>query len=154
MDVNTRIKIEVQKLIHGGKRISVFELAERVNKSYSYLCRIASLNEELPTPIEVVLPAMKIKKNYELLKLLAYECGFALVKLPKANKSKKDETEIAAGYQKATTEALQAVLNFFENPSEANYQKAANSLMNATSEGIAVKKYCDKKNSKQLELDL
>ncbi len=153
MDLTSRIKIEVQKLIH-GKGITVFELADKVNKSYSYLCRIASLNEELPTPLEIILPAMKIKKNYGLLKLMAWECGFALVKMPKPAKSKKEETEIAANYQKATSEALQAVLRYFEEPTRENYEKVSNKLMHATREGLAVKKYCDKKADKQLELDL
>ncbi len=157
MDINTRIKIETQKLIHGkgkGKPVTVFELAEKVNKSYSYLCRIASLNEELPTPIEVALPAMKIKKNYGLLKLMAVECGFALVKLPKPAKSKKEEAKMTQEYQKACNAAVGALIEFLEEPTEENHRKIEEAIINATSEGLAVKKYCDKKASKQLELPL
>ena len=151
MDINTRVKIETQKLIH-GKGITIFELAERINKSYSYLCRIASPTEELPTPIEVVLPAMKIRKNYGLLKLLAWECGFALVKLPRPAKSKKEEMKMTQEYQKACNDAVGALIEFLEEPTDENHQKVEEAVIQATREGLAVKKYCDKKASKQLEL--
>lgn len=153
MDLNTRLKIKEQQLIH-GKGITIFQLADQLNRSYNYLCRISSPTEELPFPIEIAIPAMKIKKNYDLLREMALECGFMLVKLPSIRKSKKDETQMTAEYQMACSEAINAVIRFFENPTEANYQKATDGIMTATSEGLAVKKYCDKKASRQMELEL
>jgi hypothetical protein len=153
MDTATRLKIEEQKLIH-GKGITVFELADKLNRSYNYLCRISSMTEELPFPVELAVPAMKIKKNYGLLKTMAWECGFALIKLPRAGKSRKEETQMAADYQKACSNAINAVIHFFEEPTEENHAKVEKSIIEATSEGLAVKKYADKKASKQLELPL
>jgi hypothetical protein len=153
MDVNTRIKIKEQELIH-GKGITVFDLADKLNRSYSYLCRIASPTEELPFPIEIAVPAMKLKKNYGLLELMAWECGFAIVKLPKVAATKKDENELTAGYQKAVSEAVSAVIHFFENPSDKNYKHVTDRIQQAVSESLTVKKYCDKKASKQMELAL
>jgi hypothetical protein len=153
MDLNSRIKIKEQELIH-GKGLTIFELADKLNKSYSYLCRIASPTEELPFPLEIALPAMKLKKNYGLLELMAWECGFALVKLPKTAATKKDENELAASYQKAVSEAVSAVIHFFEESSNNNYKNVTEKIQTAVSESLTVKKYCDKKASKQLELAL
>jgi hypothetical protein len=153
MDKNTTIKLKVQELIH-GKGMTVYELADKVNKSYSYLCRIASPTEELPTPIEVVLPAMKLKKNYTLLEYLAWECGFALVRLPKVSIEKKDETELVAGYQKAVTTAISTLLQYLDQSTQENYNAVQQALVDAVQRGLQVKKYCEKKHSKQLEFNI
>lgn len=153
MDTLTRIKTLENELIH-GKGKTIYELADMLGRTHSYLCRISSLTEELPFPIELALKAMKIKKNYNLLKYIAMDCGFALVKLPKPANSKKDENDIAADYQKAVSEAVTAVLRFFEQPTAENHAIVSKKLLDATSEGLSVKKYCDKKADNQLELGL
>ncbi|HOV99260.1 MAG TPA: hypothetical protein PK595_06790 [Bacteroidota bacterium] len=153
MDRNSIIKLKVQELIH-GKGATAYELADMVNKSYSYLCRIANPSEELPTPIEIVLPIMKFKKNYKLLEYMAWECGFTIVRLPRNAQNRKDETEMAANYQKAVSDAMQAVIEFFEVPNQNNYGIVSERLMRAIQESITMKKYCDKKSSNQMELSL
>jgi len=153
MDTLTRIKTLENELIH-GKGKTIYELADMLGRTHSYLCRISSLTEELPFPLELALKAMKIKKNYSLLKYMAMDCGFALVKLPKPAKSKKDENDVAADYQKAVSEAVTAVLRFFEQPTEETHSVVSKKLLDATSEGLSVKKYCDKKADNQLELGL
>ncbi|MBP8975078.1 MAG: hypothetical protein KBG83_00015 [Bacteroidetes bacterium] len=153
MDTNTAIKIKTQELIH-GRGMTVYELADKVNRSYSYLCRIASPTEELPTPLEIILPAMKLKRNYDLLKFMSWECGFALVKLPKPAMSKKDENDLVADYQRAVTEAISALLNFLENPIEESYRIVEQKIVEATEQGIAAKKYCEKKSKQQLDMGI
>lgn len=81
MDYQTRLKIEQHKLVH-GKGATVYKLADHLMKSHSYVCRISSMTEDVPFPAELEVPAMKFKKNFGVLRLKAWECGFALVKLP------------------------------------------------------------------------
>jgi len=153
MDINSTIKLKVQELIH-GRGMTVYELADKVNRSYSYLCRIASPTEELPTPLEIILPAMKLKKNYHLLEYMAWSCGFALVRLPKVAANKKDETELAAEYQTAVSDAVNALLKFFDNPTKQTYENVKQALIDATQQELTIKKYCEKKMRNQLELEL
>ena len=151
MDLTTNIKQETNKLFL-GKGITLFELANKVNKSHSYLSRIASLHEDLPTPLEVVVPAMIVKKNFNLLQMLNWHCGFAMVKLPRTKMIKKDETELAGDYQQAASEAANNLIKFLNEPTKDNYKNCTTSLKKITEESIAVKKFVDKKASNQFEL--
>jgi hypothetical protein len=153
MDLNTRIKTKEQELVH-GKGMTIFELADKLNKSYSYLCRISSPTEELPFPIELAVPAMKLKKNFDLLKTMALECGFALVKLPKATGTKGEKTEIAADYQEALSKVVPLLLEFFTSTNEENFRKINSALEEIVAKSLGVKRYVNKIATAQLELDL
>lgn len=153
MDFTTRIKTLENELVH-GKGITVYELADNLNKSHNYLCRISSIFEELPFPIELAVPAMKLKKNYNLLKFIAQECGFAVVKFPRPVTKKGDEVDMVSGYQKLGSQAIDAVMTFFADPSGDNYIAACNLLREVACESISIEKYVEKKFDRQLSLDL
>ena len=153
MDFTTRIKTLENELVH-GKGITVYELADKLNKSHNYLCRISSIFEELPFPLELAVPAMKLKKNYDLLKFIAQECGFAVVRFPRVTANKKDEVDMVSGYQKLGSEAIDAVLDFFANPSGDNYIAVCDLLREVASESISIQKYVEKKYDRQLSLEL
>ena len=153
MDLNTRIKIKEQELIH-GKGMTIYELADKLNKSYSYLCRISSPTEELPFPVELAVPAMKYKKNYDLLKTMALECGFALVKLPRTTGSKGERTDIAADYQESLSKVVPLLLDFFTSQNEESFRKILKALEEIVAKSLAVEKYVCKIAKGQLELDL
>jgi hypothetical protein len=70
MDFQTRLKIKQHQLVHSGPA-NVYDLADKLCKSYNYICRISSLTEDVPFPSELEVPAMKIQKNYDLLQLKA-----------------------------------------------------------------------------------
>lgn len=151
MDRRTRIKIAVNRLFL-GKGKTIFESADHVNRSYNYLYRIANLNEDVPCPIEIAIPIMKFKNNFELLEAIAWECGFVVYKIPFAKIKKGDEQKMASDYQAATVHAVQALLKFVEEPNEARYDIVSNALKSVISESAGIKKYIDKKHSRQEEL--
>ena len=138
---------------HGSRSKTVYDLADYLGKSYNYLCRASSLTEEVPFPLELAVHAMKFMGNYDLLKLIATECGFTAVKLPKVAMKKGEENELAANYQAAASSAVKSLVQFIQTPTESNYNAVIESLNNIISESVAVKKYCEKKASRQLELD-
>lgn len=153
MDNYTRIKTLENQLVH-GKGLTIYELADKLHKSHSYLCRISSPTEDLPFPLEIALPAMKLKKDYNLLKYMALECGFALVKIPKISKSRKEENEMVSDYQSLAADTVKSLLEFLSHPDKNNYEKVNDKLQGIISESLAVKHYVDKKASPQLELGL
>ena len=152
MDYQTRLKTEQHILTH-GKGPTVYELADHLMKSHSYICRISSLTEDVPFPAELLVPAMKFKKNYNVLKLMAWECGFALVKLPKRVKlDKRDDHLISADYQKTSSEAVTALLNVLENLDEESYKVFEQKFKTVIEKSLSIKKTIDKRATKQLEL--
>jgi len=153
MDTLTRIKTLENELIH-SKGPTIYELANSLNRSHSYLCRISSTTEELPFPLEIALPAMKLKKNYNLLRFMALECGFALVKVPKPVRTRGEETEMVSHYQTLAAETVRELLNFLANPERKGYEKVTGLLNGMVSESISVRLYIDKKASPQLELGI
>lgn len=152
MDLLSRIKIKENELVHGSKK-TVYELADHVNKSHNYLCRISSVSEDLNFPIEIAVPLMQFTKNYDLLKLVSWECGYAPVKLPgKLKAAKKDENEMASDYQHATASACSLLIVFINNPSLENHNRLENALKNIVEESLKIKNYAAKKISRQEEL--
>lgn len=152
MDFQTRLKTEEHILIH-GKGPTVYKLADHLMKSHSYICRISSLTEDVPFPAELLVPAMKFKKNYNVLKLMAWECGFALVKLPgRVKLDKREDHLISADYQKAASEAVDSLLDVLNKLDEKSYAKFDKNFKKIVEKSLSIKKTIDKKASKQLEL--
>lgn len=150
MDFLSKIKIAENNLIHSRGK-TIYECADHVQKTHSYLCRIASLNEELPFPIEIAVPLMKFKKNFELLKAISIECGFIPVKLPRGKTSRGDELRVINQYNQSCNLAITALMDFLENPCDENMNKVDACLIDVIQQSVAIKKLCEKKNSKQQE---
>jgi hypothetical protein len=87
-----------------------------------------------------------------LLQLKAWECGFALVKLPKVAMDKSDNNKMTADYQRASSEAVSALIDVLENFTPETYQNFENAFKIIVEKSLSVKKSIDKKASKQLEL--
>ncbi len=152
MDFQTKLKIKQHELVH-GKGKTVYDLAEHLCKSYSYLCRISSLSEDLPFPSELEVPAMKFKKNFDVLQLKAWECGFALIKLPgRVKMDKSEKNKMVADYQKTSNEAISALLDVLEEMTIASYHRFDKAFHNVVEKSLSVKKTIDKEANKQLEL--
>lgn len=152
MDFQTRLKIKQHELVH-GKGPTVYELADHLQKSHSYICRISSITEEVPFPSELLVPAMKFKKNYDLLQLLAWECGFALVKLPgKVALDKREDNLISADYQKTSSIANNALLDVMAHLDEKSLKVFDESFKAIVEKSLSIKKTIDKRATKQLEL--
>ncbi len=159
MNFQSRIKIKEHELIHGqgknsGKNKTVYDVAEVCNKSYPYVCRISSLTEDVPFPVGMLVPAMKLKQNFDCLELIAWECGFAIIPLPKKVKMQKgDVNQMAATYQKTSSDAVQALLDVIDNLNPDTYKKFEDQFKQMVQNTLSVKKTIDKKASKQLELE-
>lgn len=151
MDLLSRIKMEEHKLIH-GKGKTVYDCADHVNRSYSYLCRIASPTEDQPFPIEVAVPLMKFKKDFSLLQTIAWECGFVLVKLPKTIMPKIEESEMIQDYQSTLNQTVTSLINCVKNPSARDCEHCVHRLKETVEKSLSIKKYVEKKCSKQEEL--
>jgi len=160
MSFQSTFKIKQNELVHGkgrnsGKNKTVYELADHVCKTHSYLCRISSLNEDLPFPSELLIPAMKFKQNFDCLQLMAWECGFAIVPLPKkVAMCKGDDNQMAADYQKSATDAVRALLDVIGDLSPETYQRFEKKFTHMVQDTLRVKKTIDKRATNQLELDL
>jgi hypothetical protein len=153
MDFITNIKIEEHKLVHSSRSKTVYELADHLGKSHNYLCRMSSLTEDIPFPVELAVPAMKFMKNFDLLKMLNWECGFAMIKLPGKAKTKKDENEMTAEFTDACATAMKALVTFLNETTEENYLAFDKAIQNAVQVSLAVQQYCKKKSSGQFNLE-
>ncbi|MBU1096880.1 MAG: hypothetical protein KKB34_10400 [Bacteroidetes bacterium] len=152
MDFQTRLKIKQHQLVHSGPA-NVYDLADQLCKSYNYICRISSLTEDVPFPSELEVPAMKIQKNYDLLQLKAWECGFALVKLPgRIAMDKSEDHKLSADYQKTASEAVNALLNVLDNLTTETYKTFECTFQMIVERSLSVKKTIDKKATQQLDL--
>lgn len=151
MDLNTRLKTAMNLLIHS--RGGICEAADIVGRSSNYLYRMSSPTEDVPMPIDVVVTLMRHRNDYSILRMIANDCGHALVKLPKVGLKRGDETEIAAEYNHVLSSAGKSVIAFFNKPTPANYDTAAKALNAVITESIGVKRTVDKKHSRQMELE-
>lgn len=156
MDFTTRIKIAANKLIFGKskKQVDAYDCADHVNRSYNYLWKIADLNSEHPIPLEVIIPIMKLKNNYELLELIAWECGGVFVKLPKVRTNKSDDYDVASDFTHATSEAMSALNKVIKHPTQRHLEECLEALRKCTSESVSTHNYIQKNKSKQFEMPL
>lgn len=156
MDQITRVKQETNLLIYGKSKSklgnTLYEIADHVGKTSSYLSRIASLSEEVPFPIDLALKIMQLKKDTRFMSFLASEMDGVFVKLPKFKQSKQEESEMTINYQKAATEATSAFLDFIFNPNEAKLKECEEKLNKIIELSVNAKIYIKKKASNQLEL--
>jgi hypothetical protein len=151
MDFASDLKIEHHKLIHGG-RLNVYELADAVARSHSYLCRISSPTEDVPFPSDLEDRVMDLQKNYGALQLKAQRHGFVLVKIPNSKMSKGDENELVTNYHKAAASAFNDLSNFVKQPDQKQLKKLLESLDTIIAESVGVSKWATKKASKQMEM--
>lgn len=143
------------ELIHTpAKGVSVDDLAKHCLKSKNYLYRISSPTEDLPFPLEIAHEAQRLKKNVKLYQYLVNDLGYALYKLPAGTQiSKKDENSMAAEYGNAASCAYSSLTELLQNPtSKELYKRFNDAITKIINQSVSVKKYCDKKVQKQMEL--
>jgi hypothetical protein len=151
MDFATDLKIAHHNLIHGG-RLNVYQLADAVGRSHSYLCRISSPTEDVPFPSDLEDMIMDLQKNYEPLHLKNARHGFASYKIPNAKMSKGDENELVSNYHKAAASAFNDLSDFVKQPDQKQLKKLLESLNTIIAESVGVSKWAAKKASKQMEM--
>jgi len=151
MDFASDLKIQHHALIHGG-RLNVYQLADAVGRSHSYLCRISSPTEDVPFPSDLEDMIMDLQKNYEPLHLKAARHGFVLVKIPNTKMSKGDENELVTDYHNAAAKAFNDLSDFVKEPDQKQLKKLLESLNLIIGKSAGISKWAKKKASKQLEI--
>jgi len=158
MDFTTRIKIAATQLIFGKgkgkKQIDAYDCADHVNRSYNYLWKIADMNSEHPIPLEIIIPLMKLKNDYRLLELVAWDCGGVFVKLPKVRTNKSDDYDVAADFSFATSQAVTALNKVIKHPNQRNLEDCLEALRKCTAESVSTHHYIVKNKSRQIEMPL
>lgn len=155
MSKTETIKNILYSTIHRNKK-TVAEIADETGISASYLYRAGLPLDEsgVKFPIDYAIPLMKATKDYSLLKHITHLCGFILVKVPSFTNSKMDDIDIVDSYQYATLDAVKRLKDFLNDPSAINYAAVDNALQNVMSRSVSAQKYCGKKLSGQIEMDL
>jgi hypothetical protein len=70
----------------------------------------------LDIPMRKLAPIMKAAGDYRLLRKLAAECGYLLVREPKTPRTRLDSVQLVGLLQKCASDAVQKTLEFFEKP--------------------------------------
>ena len=139
--------------IHRNKK-SINQIADEIGVSSNSLYRYCIEGESgSEMPARRLVPLMKAAENFELLKHIAYLCGFVCIKMPKYLKVKTDEFEVINEYQDVTVKAASELKTFFDNPNSANYDKVSKALREVIEKSVTNQEYCKKTYSGQLEID-
>ena len=140
--------------VHRNKK-TIDQIADEIGVSANSLYKYCYENEAgVDMPLSRMLPLMNATKNYSLLKHIAHLAGFVLVKIPKLAISKKDEFDIIDEYQSATVVSIKTLKDFFNDPTQENYSRAKESLLEVMERCAQNTKYIDKKIDGQFDLEL
>ena len=155
MSQYTTIKNLLYETIHRGKK-PVEQIADEMGISANYLYRAGMPldGSGVKFPLEYLVPLMKTTRNYKILKHLARLCGFILVREPRFRGYKGDEIDLVDDYQHTATKAVHALKLFLNEPTLANYKRTNEALNEVLEQSAKAQRYCTKKISGQLELDL
>jgi Na+/phosphate symporter len=139
--------------IHRNKK-GIEQIADEIGVSSNSLYRYCIEGESgSEMPARRLVPLMKATNNYELLKHIAYLCGFVCIKMPRFLKVKNDELELISDYQETTIRATRELRSFFDNPNAANYDKVSKALREVIEKSVTNQEYCKKTYSGQLEIN-
>jgi hypothetical protein len=152
MSVYEGIKSKIYSTIHRNRK-PIDQIADEMGISVESLYRYG-----LPSPsgsdipLKRLIPLLKITNDYSILKHIASICGFVLVKIPRYRASKGDSNEVVSSYQKASAEATNDLIKFFQHPTFKNHEAVKNSLDKVMEESVGASKYIDKEYSGQIEI--
>lgn len=151
MSVYEGIKSKIYSTIHRNRK-PIDQIADEMGISTESLYRYG-----LPSPsgsdipLKRLIPLMKAANDYCILKHIASVCGFVLVKVPRYRASKGDANDVVSSYQKASAEAVDALIKFFKSPTHKSYELVNESLNRVMEESVGAKKYIQKDYCGQIE---
>jgi hypothetical protein len=122
----------IRSTIHGSN-CSVEEIANKIERSPNLLYKYAMPGSAgVALPAALIAPLCKATKNPIIIKTIARECGFLLIREPRGTMSKGDKIDLAAGLQAASAQVVAAIVR--ENPlapTVAQIQKLIERLVGA-----------------------
>ncbi|MGK9367549.1 phage regulatory CII family protein [Melioribacter sp. Ez-97] len=156
MSIPRSLKEALYNTIHRNKK-SINEIAEECSCSASVLYRYCA-DEDTTSyadfPLRRLIPLLNATNDDSILDYLEARRGRIAFRIPKVAIKKMDEGVIVEEYQKATIEAVAALRKFLSEPNKKNFDIVEDALINCMKSTASCKKYCDKKMSGQLEMNL
>lgn len=148
----------IQQTIEQGKlKSSVEELAEDIGVSPNLLYRWNADEESTSfadLPLRRLKALIEATGSFAILDYLERKFNRIAFQIPKLGMSKLEEGEMIEDYQTATINAVAALRKFLSNPSTKTFNQTENALIDVMKKSAKVKKYCDRKASGQLEMEL
>ena len=141
--MGNRLMDALYKTVHQNKHYSIDQIAEYLMLGVNHLYKMC-IPGEGKFYLESLLPLMHLTKDYTILRHLANQCGFLLVKVPKWRESKRDELTLQQEYNEKTLASLQALKTFFEAPTKQSLQEVQDKLFAVMEEAASVSSYCKK----------
>lgn len=143
----------VWRTVHSGKD-SVERIAEAtgINRNTLYRYGLPIGANGLDIPLTKLIPIMRAAKRFDILKVVASQCGWLLVRVPRVPRSRRDQDVIVSGFQKVCAMVGQRLIEFFDRPSREAQKQACDGLMACVAEAIGIEKRI--RNFYQLELEL
>ncbi len=147
------LKTILYNTIHRNTK-TIDDIADEIGVSSNSLYRYCIEGESgSEMPARRLVPLMKATGNFELLKHMAYLCGFVCIKMPKYLKVKADEFELINEYQESTVKAARLLKLFFDNPNDKNYNNVSVALREVIEKSVTNNEYCKKTHTGQLEIN-
>lgn len=136
--------------IRGADKIKLIAAKTGIPKGTLYRYGLPVETTGLDIPIRKLVPIMKAAGNYAILRRLAADCGYLLVREPRTPRNRMDSVQLIGKLQKCASEAVQKTVEFFEKPRVAAMSAAASALDDTACTAIGLKKTVLRSN--QLEL--
>lgn len=158
MQKSKTLKEAIQFTIDKGKiEKSVEEMAEDIGVHPNLLYRWTADEDSTShadLPLRRLRSLMEAAGSLEILDYLERKFNRIAFTIPKVSVNKLEEGEILDEYQSLTIEAVSSLRKFLSKPNKNNFELVESALLDVMKKSACVKKYCDKKLTGQLEMEL
>ena len=158
MNTPKTLKEAIQQTFETGKQEkSIEEIADDMGICPNLLYR---WNKDEDSPSFADLPLRRLKAliestdSFAILDYFDRKFNRIAFQIPKLGMSKLEEGEMIDDYQTSTINAVAALRKFLSLPNKKNFNNIEEALLDVMKKSARVKKYCDKKSSGQLEMEL
>lgn len=131
---------EIHKTIHFKGKFKRIADENDINKSTLYRYGLPIENNGLNIPLAKLAGIMKSAGYYGILHFIAAQCNRLVVHVPRAPRSKMDESEIVQHYQHTCNTASSQLLDFFRNPTKSMYDAVRQALNDVASKSFSIQK--------------
>jgi len=143
------IQKAVYDTIHKGKR-SVVDLSDLYGLTENSVYKMGLEDSQLIRALRRVVSLIQIQGKNDILRVLNSRAGYLSVKIPRVPINQQEENVAVADYQRKASEAVDALLQFFADPSLERRNHLVKQLTSVTEMSMGLKKRVEKGN--QLDL--
>ena len=148
------LDIIVQQLIREG-RLSLKQLATLLGVSENYLYKMSMPewnDNHANIPLRKMIAIAKHQKSKKLAKYIAKEFNGIFVTLPRAARERQDFNKIVNEYSRLTNKTVQALMDFFQEPSQENHEDVLKKLRRVMEKSEGIRRRVKKDGFQQMEL--